>query len=368
MKYLLTPFMILSIATAAMAAAERCDQGVSFNDGASYQNITGEVTCKYEGGGLSRKTRFDRGIITAEQRYTEQGTLLSETVYKQGKRNGIAKEYDPKTGKLRWEQNYENDSAMGLGKRYFPDGATLSSMEYINPADRSRTAISLNKQQQPTSIECGKGFPADFAAYCKGPVQLYSSEGAQAATVVPSASGYTGTVANADGATVAYKDGKRDGTEKIMGKNGHVARINNYAGGQRVGEQVEYFDDSDQIKERYYIDPTSYKRTKSEAFFQNGQLSTLKESLTADRYRIQAFYDNGKPAMEATLIEKGECDDFYGYCSDKPVGESKIYNRDGELVVSTHDEKGNIIKTVKYDANGREDETKHYYPDGSVKQ
>ncbi len=66
------------------------------------------------------------GIITD---YDEDGNLLRETPYKNGKKDGVEKGYRV-DGSLSYEIPYENDKINGVIKRYRKDGSIQKQTEY----------------------------------------------------------------------------------------------------------------------------------------------------------------------------------------------------------------------------------------------
>ena len=64
--------------------------------------------------------------------YYDDGKLLFEGEYLNGKRNGIGKVYDYWNGKLIFEGEYLNGERNGIGKEYNEDGKKIFEGEYLN--------------------------------------------------------------------------------------------------------------------------------------------------------------------------------------------------------------------------------------------
>ena len=78
------------------------------------------------------KSEADKISGCVERGYYANGNLWVETPYKNGKREGIEKEYHYENGKLRAEIPFKNDSVNGDIKLYTKDGKLLALIKAEN--------------------------------------------------------------------------------------------------------------------------------------------------------------------------------------------------------------------------------------------
>lgn len=367
MHYRVLGLMAAIMASHAFASVVTCEKGVNFANPATYANVAGGVTCRYEDGTLARKATIASGDVIGMQYYTQTGVLYAEDQLKNGTKHGICKRFYDTNGALKEVQSFENDRPVGVATGYQPDGKTLASLK----DDASASSVMFNAQGKPTSIYCGKPFPPAFSAYCKSPVQLYTATGEKDRMFVPEGSRFSGTLRDTDdngtpASEAAYKDGKRDGQVISRDTKGRITKINTYKNGELSGEQVVYYGDSDQIKERYQYDAANQKKVESQEFYQNGKLKSAKQYVKPDTFTMKRYYDTGNLQSEATLVENGQCNG--DYCFDKVLDGAMTYSKKGSYKVHYYDAKGNVAKVEKFEANGKRISTKEYYPDGSQKR
>lgn len=85
----------------------------------------------YKNGRLKRETPYtDSKANGIQKEYYENGRLKSETPYTDGKLNGVVKEYY-ETGELLREAPYKNGEHDGVDKRYDKDGQVREKHFYI---------------------------------------------------------------------------------------------------------------------------------------------------------------------------------------------------------------------------------------------
>ena len=71
------------------------------------------------------------GCVEREYYSNGNGKIYWETPFKNGGREGIAKEYY-ENGKLKIEIPYKNDKREGIGKVYFENGKLMAEIPYLN--------------------------------------------------------------------------------------------------------------------------------------------------------------------------------------------------------------------------------------------
>jgi antitoxin component YwqK of YwqJK toxin-antitoxin module len=79
----------------------------------------------YENGNLKMKIPYKNNAAEGlAEIYYESERIMYESFFKKGKKEGLEKYYY-ENGKIRHEINYENGKREGAGKSYFPNGAIL---------------------------------------------------------------------------------------------------------------------------------------------------------------------------------------------------------------------------------------------------
>ena len=100
--------------------------------GSKASPITGIVCRNYESGKLERKAQFKNGKPEGiEKDYYPSGELESEVLYKNGMREGIRKSYY-KSGKLMMEQTYIEGKQEGILKNFYESGRLMSELQFTN--------------------------------------------------------------------------------------------------------------------------------------------------------------------------------------------------------------------------------------------
>ena len=86
-------------------------------------------------GTLMAETNYIAGEAAGLSRSTdEQGRVVQEATLKHGKRDGIAKDFWPETGKLRREIPYEMGRVEGVAKEFYPSGILKRELPFKNNA------------------------------------------------------------------------------------------------------------------------------------------------------------------------------------------------------------------------------------------
>ena len=86
----------------------------------------GKETCLYENGDMVELSNF----------FTD-GKTSKSIRYKDGKKNGLTKEYFYDTGKIKYERNYLNGLEHGVYKMYYNDDAGTLKEEGVNEKDKT---------------------------------------------------------------------------------------------------------------------------------------------------------------------------------------------------------------------------------------
>ena len=372
-KAIFALLIILASYSNSLAAPEDCDRDIDFNNNATYKNVSGKIRCldNYSKA-LTREVELKNGDIIKDARYNSKGVKLFEESMQNGKRNGINKNYYDPSGNLKSETNYKDDCEVGFSTDYYDDGKTISGKKYTDPKSFEESTVSYNKSGTVKNIGCGKTYPPEFAEFCTKPVQLYSESGKTGMYVSPHAN-YSGVLKAEDGkgnaaGEVSLVNGKKEGREEILDKDGNPTKVSEYKNG-KVAKETIYYRGTKQVKSIVTVEAATGRDTRIEEFYQNGSPKRSKIATSDNLFEIKSYYDNGKLAAEGIYKEEADCQVYYA-CDDKVVGEAKYYHdNEGWLEkVVTFDKDMNIAKSVKYDKTGKVLESKEYFPDGSEKR
>lgn len=164
--------------------------------------------------------------VHIKKEFAEDGSLISETPYVNGKKNGIEKIYF-KTGKLRFEIPYIENKKNGIEKRYDKTGVIVNEASYINGE-----ANGMDKQYDEgiLIIEClmkDGQLNGIYKTYSKNGVQLSQTN---------------------------YFDDKKVGVEKIYYTNGQLKSETNFFNNQKNGIQKLYNENGELVEVKKYRD------------------------------------------------------------------------------------------------------------------
>ena len=193
-------------------AAEQTDacqynlKDLDIRDGTHYLNgkpITG-IACFYnKNGNIFNKTPFKDGKregLSKNYYDYESGKLLSETLFKDGKIEGLVTYYE--SGKLRDETPYKDDKREGLGKSYYESG----KLEDESPLKDGKREGLVKTYYESGKLRHEKPFKDDKI---EGLVKVYNESG------------------KLDG-EIHYKNGKKEGQLRFYRENGKLFVILEY--------------------------------------------------------------------------------------------------------------------------------------------
>jgi antitoxin component YwqK of YwqJK toxin-antitoxin module len=183
---------------------------------------------------------------------------------------------------------------------------------------------------------------------------------------------------------VKFNGGKKNGPEKILGKNGKLASLIQWKDGVRDGpEKVFHTDGKKVIK---LVIWKNDKISESTEFYLNENPKEKETFLSDKKKKIQTFYDSGKLRDEGFLINcrssyTGWCRDgvFRGYSEKskltaeqtfkegKRSGSSKLWYDNGKLASVEEYVDDNLRSSRYYDQKGALKEATDYEEDGSKK-
>lgn len=347
-------FIFFSLLLNISFAAEVCDNGVNFDNGSTFKNFSGRVTCRDKASGKpTRELTLKDG--------KKHGKCLtygynSDTVWKEENFVNDIKEGEEKTWNfeekyLESEAFYKNGRKVGVSRTFYKNG-NIKSINWAG-ADRNRdTMVRYLEDGKLSIIQCGEhSVSEEEAELCgrKGKLSdltLYSQQGKKKETrqyLNAKASG-TWTKYHDNGQvslTAEYRDNIPDGRSTSFSDNGHLETIEEYKNGFKVSK-IEYY--------------------------QNGN-PKVKETYRREKKLIDAvqYYDNGNKHIEGTFTPKR--DEWWYFTWDHwcPVGTVKSYYEEGPLESESVYEEGILVKKKKYAKDGELEKEEEYYQDGSRK-
>ncbi len=311
------------------------------------------------------KTYYPSGLIKSEGNrvnflldsawkfYSEEGKVVVSYSYKNGKKNGFKKTYDPKTGILLSDENFIDDIKQGESLTYFPGGAI-----------KSRTKFAEGKEE--------------------GIAYEYNEEGL-IQTILTYKYGFTSKMERINRKD---KNGWKQGVWKEFYSNGIVKMEGRYLDDKRDGYFKEYNIKGSLLSTSKYVKgvlqkdvPELAKVDIRKEYYPTGKIKYIggyKDSLPQGPHRkydesgniVSAkIYEEGYLVGEGILDEKGRQQGIWKefhttgelratgeYKDGKKIGEWKFYHVNGKM-----EQKG------KYDAKGKAQGTwKWFYETGNL--
>jgi antitoxin component YwqK of YwqJK toxin-antitoxin module len=307
---------------------------------------TGFLTQLHDHG--SRRVGYRDDKPHGEERIIEDGKLKSLASYEAGQRVWM-KELFP-SGKLR---SYSHKVADGLGEiTLHEDGKVfrLRCAPGLRNDKELRKWCGFEGGATTTSIYDGTGKVSRVDTWKDG---VLEKQGA-------------GDSRYAQRSEVAFKDGQKQGPERVRRQDGTLASSIIWDRGVKDGQELSYADDGKKIVEEILWKAGAMKQLTD--FYLNGN-PQLKESYDSPtRKHAQGFWDTGKISQEGELAI---CDtDVYGYhyrdwCAE---GVHRAYFEDGKPAEETSFRRGQRQGTSKtWWENGRPASVEEYRDDTLTK-
>ena len=187
--------------------------------------------------------------------YSEEGNLKVEGVYKNGKKNGVFKEYDDYNGALKYETSYKDDKKNGIRKEYDSDSTLRFEInykddemngaykEYYDGVLRVDAYYKDGKKEGIYKSFDGKGLPQYEISYKNderdGTYKEFT-DGKLHLEVSYKNGKFDGPFKEYDAAgtlriEASYKNDKKDGVNKGFGENGTLRSEITYVDGHPEG-------------------------------------------------------------------------------------------------------------------------------------
>lgn len=367
------------------------DKKIDFQDGSHdtlfHHKEDAKVKC-WKNGELVTDLTFAKGRRSGFYTYLRDRTARRESL-RDEKRHGEQKELED--GKLKSLAQYADGEEVWR-KTYHPSGKLAT---YSRKLQKGRARLDVKEDGKITSLDCGPELKDDgeLKKLCgfQGAVttSIYDGTG-KVSRIVTYKDGViakeaAGDSAYARGSEVAYKDGKKHGTERLMGRNGKLASIITWSDGVQDGKEQRYSEDGQKV-----VEESLWKKgelTQRTELFLNGN-PKLRETFDGkDKLARTRYWDTGKVAEEGRYLRSSR---GYGsgwaeegvhkryYESGKPESETSFVagKRDGahkswwESGLPREEESwkaGTKTKAKAWDKDGKLVLDEEYEADGSRK-
>lgn len=286
---------------------------------------------------INRTDRFGMRQGTWKELY-ENDSPKAEGFYKDGKRDGIFKEYD-RNGRVVKKEEYRNDILMqtvlverekyDVKKIYYPDGSVKSIGTY-----KKGVAEGVFREYD------AKGNLTDTASiYSDGRLSRQGKLDNQGREQGVWKEFFEDGKVKSEG---SYKDGKREGRWSFFHNNSQTEQVGEYVKGKPSGEWKKFFIDG---------------KLQRNEFYENGKENGIMTEYSQDSVIIaQGNYVDGKKDG-LWKFNNGEYRGEGKFAEDKEEGNWKQFNANGKLAFE-----GDFVEGQE---NG---EHKYFYEDGKPKE
>ena len=251
---------------------------------------TGFVTHFQDKG--SRRVAYRDDKQHGESRQVENGKLASLSSYDGGDRVWDKELYP--SGKLK---SYSRKFADGMGELSQKEDGKVYRLRCAPAArdDKELRKICGFDGAVTTSIYDGTGKVSRVDTWKDGVIQ---KQGA-------------GSSDYASRSEVAFKDGKKQGPERVLGKDGKLAALINWNRGVKEGKEISFADDGKKVVKE--IVWKAGEMTQVTELYLNGNPSLKETYANPKKKQVQAFWDTGKVSEEGAFLV---CESTsYGYRS-----------------------------------------------------
>ncbi|MCK9421111.1 MAG: hypothetical protein M0Q38_00760 [Bacteroidales bacterium] len=280
----------------------------------------------YESGKIkSEGNRINFELDSLWKFYNEEGKLILEITYQNGKKNGIKTSY---LDKEIIRENFKNDIKEGYTRYYYPDGKIKQDIPFLKGQEQGfgkeygsdGTIITLTEYKRGFIVDRLRINRKDGNGRKQGRWYLFYPDG----------------IVQTEG---VYKDDKKNGYFKEYAENGDLIKISKYIDDiiQPEAQEIQKLD----IRNEYY--PNG--KVKINAMFRNGIPEGVKRIYDSTGKVEKSFlFQNGNVIGEGIVKDDGNRDgpwkDFYpdgnlkaegNYDNGKQIGEWKYYHSNGKI-------------------------------------
>ena len=285
--------------------------------------------------------------------------------WRDGKQDGLSEDLE---GGVLVSQVQWRLGERAWSKELYPTGKLKS---YRRQYPGRLVSLDLREDGQVTGLDCAPEVKDDevLAPWCgfrgEKSVALYDGTGKVSSTVTFRAGQRTkqvsGDSAYASGSTVAFVDGKKDGEERLVRRDGTLEATVTWRRGEQHGLERRYSEDGKKVvQEREWRDGAVVKRTE---LFLNGNPKRVETHDGEKAMRVVESYDLGQVRHEGAYVR---CAGYRGWCED---GLHVEYFEDGKREAETTWREGKRVGRSKtWFANGKPRSEDEYVDDKLVKR
>jgi antitoxin component YwqK of YwqJK toxin-antitoxin module len=296
--------------------------------------------------------------------YYKDGTIRSDGFYKDGKKNGVFKEYD-KNGSLIEINKFEDDIAdvdaeesviLDIRTTYYEDGKVKTIGTYKEGKKEGTHRVYDKEGKIINSFIYNEGEVIaegiiDEQGLYQGEWKFYFAKDSLKSTgeyVDSKKEGkWTYFYPNGTKKQVGkFKDGKATDTWYWYYENGEIHREESYYKGKEDGHSIEYDELGNVITEGDYID--GYKEGKW--YYKIGDTEEVGTYKDGEKYgKWVVTYDNGKLNFKGSFVDgraQGKHKYYHRNGMIKQFGKYKFGNKEGNW--KSYDEDGKLTITINY--------------------
>lgn len=122
----------------------------------------GDMVTWYQDGTIQKKEKYENGELQALQRWAPNGTMIEESFFHNGMRQGFHRKWSGATGKLIYEAKYQDGDVVSPVKTYDQKTGQLVSVEYQTSAGKTQSQfvngnppLKVYDNNQIVMIGCG---------------------------------------------------------------------------------------------------------------------------------------------------------------------------------------------------------------------
>ncbi len=341
---------------------------VNPSNGFTTADKTGIMRCRGDDGKLKREEEIRAGKFIGLRRfYNDDGSYNESTINEQGNRHGRYREFFP-GNKIKADEQYDNGSSNGLGKRFFDNGQLqriafsekgkeVAAIEYQKDGKLARVRCANHSMFPEDKAVCGFGGKASEVSLYNSRDQLIAKEtwlnGVMSAhnefnDGVPTRS--VSFVNDKRTIRTYFKDGKLH-EESVM--NAPLSDSNRQG---QEGVDKEWAGNGQLIREVLWKDGYQARQTQ---WYMNGNLREKQQNDGTGAKglsQVERYWDNGKLQVKETQRGRGV------------VGKSQYFDEEGRLRREEfYDDKSTLKTRKEFDVSGKVTKDEEFFEDGSRK-
>jgi len=385
------PNPVTSTTTYCLVGGEKVTFNENVYDPICRRKEDGQVRC-WKDGQVVIDLRIDQGKKTG---FLTQKTLRGSrrVAYRDNKQHGEERNFE--NGKLTSLEFFDNGDRIWR-KEFRPDGRIA---HYTHKYSGGSAELTTKEDGHVTRLQCVPAAKDDpeVRKPCgfDGPAttQIYDGTG-KVSRVLTFKDGVlqkegAGTSAYAARSEVAFKDGKKQGEERVLRADGKVASTIAWDKGVKEGKEITYADDGKKIVKE--IVWKAGEMLQLHEWYLNGNLKLEESYRGSKKKRVKEYWDSGKAELEGDLVlcetndwgfvfrdwceegvqksyfENGAPESEASYHLGKQQGPSKTWWENGKPASVEEWADGRPTKAKRWDKDGKLIADDEFEADGSRK-